>query len=96
MVLDVGVTTENGRAVGVVPSPLLRVREDLIRRLDLGELRRGCIFIAKVPVWMKLQSPLSVRLFDSMAPVSPYGADIVVRPGTYSSSVAWGSTRRSS
>jgi hypothetical protein len=51
--------------VGIVPGPLLWVREDLVRGLKLGKAARGILGVVNIFIRMQFQGFSPVRLLDA-------------------------------
>ena len=64
VLVHIGIATEDGCAVRVVPSTFLRIRENLVRCLDLGEPSCRIYRVVQVSVGVELQRTFSICLFD--------------------------------
>lgn len=61
-------TTQYGRFVGVIPSAFLRVGENFVGCLDLGEFPCGFFFCTIVAIRVQVEGSAAIGFFDSAKP----------------------------
>lgn len=76
---------QNRILVRIIPSALLRIGEDFVRSLQLGEAAAGVFRVLYILIWMKLKRPSPVSLSNTMLHSQRFGVMSLSEMPTHSS-----------